>query len=1260
MRRRLLFVVGICAFTGSLHAAQFTQAEPQLAPPKPGTATIVGQVVDAVSGDPIPGAVVSATFASVADGAGAAPAPPTQRRVVASANGRFVLTRVASGPLMISASASGYMNAGYGQRTPTSDSRALVIADGQATDPLTVRLWKPAVVEGRLVDEAGEPLVRVAIRALRRGWANAKPTFGGNNSTTTDDRGVFRLADLIPGDWVLVMAASYQTTPESVRAEYRRLRGLGGSAAQEITRAMSASGAPSAQLAGDRIGAFVVQYPTGLEGLRPTDDGGWLGYGPAYFPAISPDGLEVIRLAAGEVRTGIEMRAQPSRVVSVSGRVLGPDGPVSMVGVRLKPVVLAGAFPDEIFETARAATDINGAFTFIGVSAGEYDLRVERIPRPDLGAVTSVISGPNGSIVTSLGAPTVSAEPPAEPTLTAVQRISVGNRDLNGISVSLGVGPRVSGKVEFSGTATLPTPDQIQRVGVTLRPLDRLTVSGTTAARFDAQGRFLSGGFPPGRYVVQAASPGGGWLMQSAMLGGKDVSLEPLVLESTDVAGIVVTYSDRRTELSGSVLPAEGADTDAVLVAFPSDVRAWIRNGVNSRQVRFTRSDSEGRYLLAALPAGSYLVAALPSETTITLDPEFFEGIARLATTVTLAEGEKRALDLRINRARDEQDVHEADGDRQRVSGPFVPEDEPQQAPARDVVAIAIGTGSISGIVTLDDEARTPVRRARVQLTGSAGTVTLMTATDDQGRFTFKDLPPVRYNLSAQRAGLVNAAYGSTKPGDMRSRPLALADGQQLTGVALTMGRGAVITGRVSDEFGRPAERAELTLLQSRIVNGAATWTEAVGTFVGQNLTDDRGVYRIYGLPSGEYLVGVIGRSSGTELRRVTDAELQWAERRSNEPPPPQGPIVGSAPFYYPGTADPTAATPVRVNAGEERTGIDVVVRYVRNSRVSGRIEMPDGSTPRTVQLNLYSSERITSLGASFFPRVNPDGTFATAPVPPGKYTLIARAAPNAGPAPPQGAPAGGRGGAPVMSLWFMQDIVLAGDDVNGVVITLVPGLTVSGRVTFDATTAAVPADPRALSVRLVQVSTGAVTLGLPVGQLNPDGTFVVEGVVPGSYRVSVGMPVRTGSLPTWTVRHVMHEGRDVADFPLEVRPGSDVSGLEAVLTDRVTEVSGTVTDQQGKPSTDYSVIILPVDKSLWSVGLRRRPASQRPDTTGRFRMIDLAAGDYYLALVADIQPDQVNDTTFLESLIPSAVKFTLKEGERKVQDVKLAGGGHQ
>jgi len=1247
MRRSLLLVAGLFAFTWSLHGAQLAPAgaRPQAAPAA--NAAVLGQVVDAITGDPVPGAIIAATLAVADDGSGAVPVAPSQRRVVASAQGRFVLTRVAPGSVQISVTAAGYMAGGYGQRGPGGPTRAMVVADGQRTEPVTIRLWKPAILEGRLVDEAGEPLVRVAVRALRRGWVGPRPTFGGNNNATTDDRGMFRFIDLVPGDWVLVMPATYETLPQSVREEYRRLSGLGGQGAQAMSRSMTASRAPSASQPGDRVGNFIMQHPEGLEGLQPTEDGGYLGYGPAYFPAVGPDGLDVIRLSAGEVRTGIEMHASPSRVVSVSGTVFGLEGPAAMVGVRLTPVALSGATPESLFEAARASTDLNGAFTFLGVPAGDYDVRVEVIPRPERQTTTTSFFGGGGTTVTTMSSG-ASPTPPSEPTLTAATRISVGNRDLAGLSLSLASGPRVSGRVEFSGTATPPTPEQLQRITVTLRPLDRPSISGITAARLDAEGRFQTMGHPPGRYVVTASSAGGGWLMGSATSGAKDVSLEPLVLESTDVSGVVVTYSDRRTELSGAVIPASGGDTDALIVVFPSDLTAWVRNGMNTRQSRIDRADSNGRYLIAALPPGSYHVAAVPSDTHVEITPAFFEQLASSAMTVVIADGEKRALDVRINTGREEHD--EVNDEGERISGPYVPgpRDPQQQSPARDVVAVSVGTGSISGIVTLDDEAKTPVRRARVRLTGSAGTVSLITATDAQGRFVFRDLPPVRYNLVADRPGFVSGAYGAAKPGNATAgAPLALTEGQQVTGAAIVMGRGAVITGRILDEFGRPAERADVLLMQWTTVNGERTLRQTFGGLPGLNVTDERGVYRLYGLTPGEYLVAATGRNMGGDLRRVSVAELQWADRVSTDPAPAQGPAVGSAPFFYPGTADSSTATPVRVNAGEELTGIDFVVGYVRTARITGRVEMPDGSVPRTVQLNFFSDTRVSLSGGTMVGAVRPDGTFSSAALPPGKYSIIARAAPGAGPSPD-------------MSLWAMQDLVLTGDDITGVVVTLAPGLTIKGRVTFDATTAQVPADLRGFSVRLSPVRTTGVSIGVPAATLEPDGSFEVDGVVPGSYRLALGMPTRTGSLPTWTVRHITHADRDVADHGLEVKPGADVAGVEFVLTDRVTEVSGHVTDAAGKPVTDHHVIILPVDNSLWSVGIRRRPIPQRPDTTGRFRMIDLAAGDYYLALIAEYDPAQLSDTTFLESLLPSAVKFTLKEGERKVQDVKLAGGIHE
>lgn len=1256
MRRMFPIVVGICTLSLSLHAAQAAQV-----PPQPGqrpalptaSGVIIGVVVDAATGRPVPGAIVGVGLPPTIETLQGTPPPQAQRQFIATATGRFVVTAVPAGPVSISATAPGYLPGGHGQRRPGGTTRAVVMADGQREGPITIQLWKPAAIEGRLLDEAGEPIVRAPVRALRRSWVGGKANFAANVSATTDDRGVFRLAGLTPGAWVVTTPITHETMPVSVTDEYRRATAQGGTAAQDFRNAMSTSAAPSVGMGGERVGSFVMSSSSGQGGVIVAEDGrGVLVYPPVFYPAMGADGIEVITLASGEERTGIELHAIPTRTVSVSGQLMGLDGPAVRTGVRLVPVPLAGVVPEQTFETARTVTDANGAFTFLGVPAGEYIVKANVTPRPNMtGATTVVTSAGGGMTITSMSAPTTMPDVPVDPTLWAASRVSVGNRDLAGISLTLRTGPRVSGTVEFSGAATLPTPEQLQRVGVTLRALDGEQSPFIAAGRLDAEARFKTMGYPAGRYVLTATSAGPSWFLQSAMLGGRDVSIDPLTLDATDVDGIVLTFTDRRTEISGAVIPASGEDTDGIVIAFPSDLRGWAAGGMNSRRVAGARANSSGRYTITGLPAGDYLIAGLPNDVEIeTGNPAFFEALVTHATPLALSHGERRSMDVRIVAPRDDDEVEAEQG-----SGPFVPEQQPRPSPARDVVlASNVGTGSISGVVTLDDDEKTPVRRAQVRLTGSAATgISAAATTDGEGRFVFRDLPAARYNITVSRAGFVPGAYGSSRPGMGQGAPAAIAEGQHLTGLRIQLGRGAVITGRILDEFGQPLDRAQVSLMQFRTVNGERTLAAASGIFQ----TDDRGVYRLYGLVAGEYVVAVAGRNTGSDLRRVTDAELAWADRPPGQPAPPRGPTVGAAPTYYPGTTDPAAAALVRVNTGEERSAIDFVAGFVRTATVSGRVEMPDGTPPRTIQMTVFNESRVSSpfFIGSLFARTNPDGTFSSANVPPGKYSLIARAAA----ATPPGAPApGGRPTPPAMTLWAIHDVTVAGEDITGLSLRLAPGMTISGRLSFDGAKEPVPENLSGYSVRVFSAATSGVSVGVPAATVKPDGTFVIEGLTPGPYRMSVTMPTRTGPLPTWTVRHIMYEGRDISELAFDVQPGVDVTGLNAVLTDRVTEVTGHVLDQQGRPVTDYSVVLLPADEQFWRTGTRRRPAPQRPDTTGRFRLIDLPAGEYYLALVTEFEPEQLSDTTFLQSLIPSAIKFTLAEGEHKVQDVKIAGGG--
>ena len=107
-------------------------------------------------------------------------------------------------------------------------------------------------------------------------------------------------------------------------------------------------------------------------------------------------------------------------------------------------------------------------------------------------------------------------------------------------------------------------------------------------------------------------------------------------------------------------------------------------------------------------------------------------------------------------------------------------------------------------------------------------------------------------------------------------------------------------------------------------------------------------------------------------------------------------------------------------------------------------------------------------------------------------------------------------------------------------------------------------------------------------------------------------------------------------------------------VTDRPTEVSGQLTDASGHPTSEYSMLAFATDRSLWTSAPRRVSGAVRLSSDGRYRITGLPAGDYYLAAIVDFDPVQLGDPSFLESLIASSAKFTLSEGERKVQDLRL------
>jgi protocatechuate 3,4-dioxygenase beta subunit len=654
--------------------------------------------------------------------------------------------------------------------------------------------------------------------------------------------------------------------------------------------------------------------------------------------------------------------------------------------------------------------------------------------------------------------------------------------------------------------------------------------------------------------------------------------------------------------------------------------------------------------------------------------------------------------------------------------------------PTRDAQQqqVATGTGSISGAVVTEG-AGTPVRRARVTLSGGEIRTPRSVVTNDEGQFGFVSLPAGRYTMTASKAGYVNITYGAKRPG-RPGTPIQLADGQKLEKANINLPKGSVVTGVVVDENGEPSPGTQVRVMRYVMRTGEKTLEQS-----GQDQTDDRGIYRVYGLQPGEYLVsasprnmnigdmrqtvmaeiesvmqqmaaaglapgrggdgggggrggggrafepGVLGqaiagggRGQGL-LDRAAQLQQQLAQSEQEQP-------VAYAPVYYPGTTTPSAAASVTLGVGDERAGVDFQLQLVPTARVEGAIVTADGTMPPGTQISLVPQDQggvpqIPGLNTSMS-RTMQNGRFQFTGVAPGQYRLMARAVIRSQeqqqPAGRGGAGAGadfggrgGRGGAIQQVLWASADLTVSGQNITDLVVALQPGMSLNGRVSFEGTTLPPPTDLTRVRVNLAtrgqQLFEGGA---VPPAQVDATGRFTIAGVAPGRYAINGAAPAggqnagRQGGAagqggtpsPQWVLKSAIAGGRDILDFPLVIEPNQEVGGIVMTFTDRTQELSGTLQDATGRPTADFTIVVFPADNQYWQPQ-SRRIVSTRPGTDGRFIFRNLPPGNYRLTAITDAEPGEWFNPEFLNQLVGPSIAISLAEGERKVQDIRVAAG---
>jgi hypothetical protein len=535
--------------------------------------------------------------------------------------------------------------------------------------------------------------------------------------------------------------------------------------------------------------------------------------------------------------------------------------------------------------------------------------------------------------------------------------------------------------------------------------------------------------------------------------------------------------------------------------------------------------------------------------------------------------------------------------------------------PPRDNTQNATGTAKITGRVVSADTGM-PIRRAQINVNSRDAGFNRSVATDGDGRYELTALPAGRYRLSVNKAGFVALEYGQARPFEA-GKPLDVTAGQALERIDFSLPRGSAITGRITDEFGDPIADVQVEALRHQFVNGERQLVNAGRS----SQTDDLGAYRIFGLMPGDYIVR--------------------ASMRPNVPPGPRGAETeptGYPGTYFPGVIDVSQAQTLTATLGQEVSSIGFSLVPARLSRVSGTVMGSDGR-PLAGAVVMIRARTGTGplrmiLGNVVGNQVRADGTFQLTNVPPGDYTLDVQQRPRNIRNPQD---------LNLAQLEFASmPISVSGGDIDNLTLVTTPGVTVSGRVVYQGQSA-----PRAtMQVTAAPPQGGPAPVGalinarvLGAGRVNADGTLELRGLAgPQLIRVQ-GIPVG------WALKSITLDGADITDTGYDFRPGNNMTGLVITLTDRLTDVTGSVRDARGQPVTDYVLVAFPEDAKLWAPQ-SRFVQTARPNQNGTFNIKALPPGRYLAAVVPSLETGLQNDPALLAQLRPHAQSFSLAEGQ--------------
>lgn len=495
----------------------------------------------------------------------------------------------------------------------------------------------------------------------------------------------------------------------------------------------------------------------------------------------------------------------------------------------------------------------------------------------------------------------------------------------------------------------------------------------------------------------------------------------------------------------------------------------------------------------------------------------------------------------------------------------------PLSAHAQTPSASAKPTGTISGKVTMNDKGVADILIAAQSLDRPMQQSVARAKSDAGGRYRLTGLPAGQYQIMAIAPALVSSE-GSGNPGYRFGKSVVLASGEDADDVDIKIVQGGVITGRVTDADGKPAieERINLQVVDQagNVTNpAAASWNFQMSQ------TDDRGIYRIYGLSAGRYRVNVGSTEGGFTSRN----RMYY-------------PVT-----FYGNTSDAAKASIVELQEGTEATNIDIRVGRATSTFIaSGRIVDAENGQPISGIRLMYGPAKPNQPFYGYFIGLptSPRGEFRLEGLEPGRYGVAVAASFEA-------------------AAHYSDPVFFEVVDANilNLEVKATRGQTLSGVVVFEGSRAKELQQNFGILRVSANVSSPA-NPGIPTSAsaaIAADGSFQLTGVRPGKARLFIGA-MSSSALRGVTLLRAERGGVDVTQN-LEIQAGESITDLRIVASLGAGTIRGTIRIVGGE---------LPPNVRLF-ISIRREGAPMgggaMVDARGRFLIGGLTSGTYEVLL---------------------------------------------